>query len=78
MPQKKVKKTNNPMCKVMFETMGNATIRAYMKWSHGKFNCVNICSLISKPKDGEQVCLLHIWILYNNDHSTSVIMLRVF
>jgi hypothetical protein len=31
MPQKKVKKTNNPMCKVMFETMGNATIRAYMK-----------------------------------------------
>jgi hypothetical protein len=53
------------MCRVMFEAMGNTIIRFYMKWNQGGFDCVNVCGLIIKPKDGEQVGLLHIWILYN-------------
>lgn len=54
------------MCRVMFETMGNTTIRVYMKQSQGGFDYVNVCTLIIKPKYGEQIGLLHIWILYNN------------
>jgi hypothetical protein len=53
------------MCRVMFEAMGNTTIRVYVKRSQSGFNCVNVCGLIIKPKDGEQVGLLHIWILYS-------------
>jgi hypothetical protein len=60
MPQKKVTKTNSLLCRVMFEAMGNTTIRFYMKQNQGGFNCVNVCGLIIKPKDGEQVGLLHI------------------
>jgi hypothetical protein len=53
------------MCKVMVEMMGNTTIRVYMKQSQSEFDCVNVYGLIMKPKDGEQIGLFHIWILYN-------------
>jgi hypothetical protein len=65
MPQKKVKNTNSLMCRVMFEAMGNTTIMVYVKQSQCGFNCVKVCGLVIKPKDGEQVALLHICILYN-------------
>jgi hypothetical protein len=64
------------MCRVIFETMGNTTIRVYVKQNQGGFDCVNVCGLIIKPKDGEQVGLLHIWILYSI-FSTSTHVYRI-